>query len=222
MKICLKSMLLTALLITVAATQIEAKDNKNDEKPNLKKILILGLKDNIKSDYYYKELIAEESGIPQDSLEVVFNRTIAGNITQSHGGFVQAGNTEKCNNILNNITVTGEQDECTTDLSQVDSQCFRDLLSGTGAEYVLILSRHFLRKQDQPFNTVFYFVSYSLFNKEKKEISRGSNYFTTMHLETAEVMKKNSRKTSDKIATTVLKLIEQQSTESSNVLLSKN
>ena len=94
MKICLKSIVLTALLITVAALQIEAKENKSENKPNLKKILILGLKDNIKSDYYYKELIAEESGIPQDSLEVVFNRTIAGNITQSHIDFVQAGNTE--------------------------------------------------------------------------------------------------------------------------------
>ena len=217
------STILATLFLFLSISLIQAKGNKTEAGTDMKKILILGLKDNIKSDYYYKGLISEESGIPEDSLELVFNRTIANNMAQQHIEFIPAISSGNCTKVLNYITVKGEKDECTADLSQVDNQCFRDLLSGAGAEYALILNRHYLRKQEQPFNTIFYIVSYSLYDKEKKEISSGSNYFTAMHLESAETMKKTSRKTSDKIASSVLKLVAQQPTETAaTLLLSKN
>jgi len=222
MKTIQKIILLTTVLLILSFPRAYAKTDSINEAPASGRILILGLNDNIRSDYYYKGLIAEESGIPEDSLEVVFNRIISANIAQSRVAFIPVVNTEKCTNVLANIKVKGEQDECTADLSKVDNQCFKDLLTTAGAEYVLILNRHFLRKQDEPFNTIFYFISYSLYNKEKTEISSGSNYFTAMHLESAETMKKTSRKTSDKIASAILKLVAQQPAPSAALLLSKN
>jgi len=216
------SIILAALLITAIAPGAFAKGNKNEENPTAKKILILGLKNNIKSDYYYNGLIAEESGIPEDSLELTFNRIIANNIALSRIDFIPIQNNGKCGSVVNNIKVKGEQEDCISDLSEVDNQSFHDLLSNAGAEYVLILNRHFIKKQEQPFNTLFYIVSYSLYNKEKQEISNGSSYFTAMHIESAEIMKKASRKSSDKIASIILKLVAQQPAESPSLLLSKN
>ena len=216
------SIVLAALLITAIVPGTFAKGNKSEETQTTKKILILGLNDNIKSDYYYNELIAEESGIPKDSLELTFNRIIANNIALSRIDFIPVQNTGKCSKVVNNIKVKGEQEECISDLSEVDNQNFQDLLSNAGAEYVLILNRHFIKKQEKPFNTLFYIVSYSLYNKEKQEIGNGSSYFTAMHIESAEIMKKTSRKSSDKIASSILKLVAQQPTESPSLLLSKN
>lgn len=218
----LKSSIVFALTIIMGiSSPISAKENKTEETKSLKKILILGLNDNIKSDYYYKELIAEESGIPADSLELVFNNTIANNIAQSRIDFTTPQESGTCAEVINSIRVKGEQENCTSDLSRVDDQCFNTLLKNAGADYVLILNRHYLKKQEEPFNTLFYFVSYSLYNKDKQELLNSSNYFTTMRIESAEAMKKASRKSADKIATSILKLVAQQSTETP-LLLSKN
>jgi predicted transcriptional regulator/cbb3-type cytochrome oxidase subunit 3 len=215
------SIIFVTMLLMGLAPHIYAKENNKEVNPAVNKILIMGLKDNIQSDYFYKDLIAEESGIPVDSLEQVFNRTIATNIAQSRIDFITAPEEERCTEVINNIRVNGEQENCTSDLSQVDNQCFRDLLSATGAEYVLILNRHFLKKQDQPFNTLFYFISYSLYNKDKQEVMSGSNYFTTMHIESENIMKKVSRKSSGKIASAVLKAVNQQSAGLPSSLLTK-
>ncbi len=218
----LKSAIASALIIiTGVSSPMSAKENKTEKTQSLKKILILGLNDNIKSDYYYKELIAEESGIPTDSLELVFNNTIASNIAQSRIDFTTPQELGKCAEVINSIRVKGEQENCTSDLSRVDNQCFSSLLKNAGADYVLILNRHYLKKQEEPFNTLFYFVSYSLYNKDKQELLNGSNYFTAMRIESAEAMRKASRKSADKIATSILKLVAQQPTETP-LLLSKN
>lgn len=218
----LKSVIALALTIIMGVgSPMYAKENQTEKNQNQKKILILGLNDNIKSDYYYKELIAEESGISADSLELVFNNTIAGNIAQSRIDFTTAQEPGTCAEVINSIRVKGEQENCTSDLSRVDNQCYSSLLKKAGADYVLILNRHYLKKQEEPFNTLFYFVSYSLYNKDKHELLNGSNYFTAMRIESAEAMKKASRKSADKIAASILKLVAQQPTETT-LLLSKN
>ena len=221
MKHLKSSIVFTLGIIMGISSPLSAKENKTEETKSLKKILILGLNDNIKSDYYYKELIAEESGIPADSMELVFNNTIAGNIAQSRIDFTTPQEPGTCAEVINNIKVKGEQENCTSDLSGVDSQCYTSLLEKAGADYVLILNRHYLKKQEEPFNTLFYFVSYSLYNKDKQELLNGSNYFTAMRIESAEAMKKASRKSADKISTSILKLVAKQPTETP-LLLSKN
>ena len=57
MKHLKSSIVFTLGIIMGISSPLSAKENKTEETKSLKKILILGLNDNIKSDYYYKELI---------------------------------------------------------------------------------------------------------------------------------------------------------------------
>lgn len=211
--------MLLIVLITGFSVSIYAKTDNMKTSQSSKKILIIGLNDNIKSDYYYKELISEESGIPSDSLERVFNQTIAAHLIQSSNEFSLLNDIDNYPTITNNIRVDGDKEKCTSNLSMVDNQQFKDFLEDTGAEYLLILNRYYLKKQEEPFNTLFYFISYSLYNKDKKELTTDANYFTTMKVETPEHMKKASRKASEKIATSILKLVAQDTSTTPNNLL---
>jgi len=210
------------ILIAILAIGIVPIGNAKENNLAVKKILILGLENNIQSDYYYRELISEESGIPLENLDQVFNQTVAENISESHMDFISVHEDANCSEIIKKISVKGEEYNCTSDLSSVDNQCYSELLSRSGADYLLILNRHYLKKQEEPFNTLFYFVSYSLYNKEKKEVLNGSDYFTAMHVESEKIMKKASRKSSDKIAASVLKTVSHLTSKSSALLLSKN
>lgn len=216
------SVILVVLMLLGICHCVHAGNNKTQDGVSEKKILILGLQNNVKSDYYYRGLIAEESGIPADSLELIFNSVIADNIALKSNCFTTLPATASCVAVTNNIRIKGEQENCTTDLSGVDKQMFEDMLTSAGADYVLLLNQHYLKKQEEPFHTIFYFVSYTLYSKDRKELASGSNYFTTMKLENAVEMKKASRKSSDKIASAVLKLIAQQPADAQNQLLSKN
>jgi len=215
----LRTSMLLIILITGFSVSISAKTDHVKAHRSSKKILIIGLNDNIKSDYYYKELISEESGIPSDSLERVFNQTIATHLIQSSDEFSLLNDIDNYPAITNNIRVDGEKEKCSSNLSMVDSQQFKDFLEETGADYLLILNRYYLKKQEEPFNTLFYFISYSLYNKDKKELATDANYFTTMKVETPVLMKKASRKASEKMATSILKLVAQDALTTQNNLL---
>ena len=45
-----------------------------------KQVLIVGLKDNVRSNYFYKGMIAEETGMQADSVDFIYNQIIAENI----------------------------------------------------------------------------------------------------------------------------------------------
>ena len=74
-------------------------------------------------------------------------------------------------------------------------------------DYLLILNRHYLKWQDQPLRTLFHFVSYSLYDREKNEITHGTNYFTCMKPEGVKQFRKSSKKSSSKIASAIIRNI---------------
>lgn len=218
----LKNSLQLIVLIAWFSVSVYAKTDKVKPSQSSKKILVIGLNNNIKSDYYYRELISEESGIPTDSLENVFNQIIAAHLIQSSNEFSLLNDIDNYPTIINNIRVDGDKEKCTSNLSMVNNQQFKDFLEDAGAEYLLIINRYYLKKQEEPFNTLFYFISYSLYNKDKKELVTDASYFTAMKVETPVLMKKASQKASEKIATSILKLVAQDiSTTQNNLLTNK-
>lgn len=53
--------------------------------------------------------------------------------------------------------------------------------------------------------TVFHIVSYTLYDKDQKEVLSGNQFYTAMKLESADKMKQISRKSTAKIAASVAK-----------------
>ena len=110
--------------------------------------------------------------------------------------------------VLNEIKVNGESEDSYSDLSSVPTEELQKVLNNAGADYLLVLNQHYLKWQEQPLRTLFHIVSYTLFDKDKKEIYRGNNYFTCMNLENPDKVRKISRKSTSKIASSIIKTLE--------------
>lgn len=205
-----KALLLCLLLIVISGSSF-AREKMGK---SAKQVLIVGLPDNVKSNYFYKGMIAEETGMQADSIVHIYNDIIARNIAAackaSDGRFIPAEGTVVNGQILNEIKVTGEEEATYADLSNVSTEVLQKELKEAGADYLLVLNQHYLKWQEVPFRTLFHIVSYTLFDKDKNELYRGNNYFTSMDLENAAKMEKSSRKSSSKIASSILKSLDAQ------------
>lgn len=204
-------MLLFALSVSVTAS---AKDTKKEEGSDYhaKQILIVGLHDNVKSNYFYNGMIAEETGMQADQIDREYNSIIAENIAaaakKGNCKFIPATETLANGQVLNEIKVNGESEDSNSDLSAVPTEELQKVLNNAGADYLLVLNQHYLKWQEQPLRTLFHIVSYTLYDKDKKEIYRGNNYFTSMNLENSDKVRKISRKSTSKIASSIIKTLE--------------
>ena len=164
-----------------------------------KQVLIVGLKDNVRSNYFYKGMIAEETGMQADSVDFIYNQIIAENIagnTKSKAyKFVLANEDSIPADFFEEVKINENEEECASDLSSVPLDEMRKIMND-------------LKWQDQPLRTLFHIVSYSLFDKDKKEIITGNNFFTCMNLEEPNKIRKMSKKSSVKIASNVIKALE--------------
>lgn len=176
-----------------------------------KRVLIVGLRDNVRSNYFYRGMIAEETGMVADSVDLVYNHIIAENIADNAKSkayrFVMANENQIPEDFFQEVKTSGEE-ECASDLSSVPLDEMRKIMNDADADYLLVLNQHYLKWQDQPLRTLFHIVSYSLFDKDKKEIITGNNFFTCMNLEGPNKIRKMSKKSSVKIASNVIKALE--------------
>ena len=174
-----------------------AEDYVNENSNvSTKKVLVIGL-DNVNSNYFPQSMITEETGIPTDSISYTYNKIITNNIIQSNKDkdytFVSPVVSSEINEIIDDIQLKGEEEERYIDLSSIDNNEYHRLIDASNADYVLFLNQHYLKWQEKPLRTLFHFVSYSLYDKNQKEITKGNNYFTCMNLEKADTLSKASR-----------------------------
>ena len=185
------------------------EEGANKANNNLVKVLVIGLHDNVESNYFPGSMITEETGIPTDSIDYTYNQIIAKNIIASNKNkkyqFVTSEKVAAISSLLDKIRLEGEEEERYADLSQVDDNRYEQLIKDTDSDYVLFLNQHYLKWQEKPLRTLFHITSYSLFDKNQKEVTRGNNYFTSMNLESKDKLSKDSRKSSSKIVSTIVK-----------------
>ena len=212
MKTKIVKCIIFGLAVLGLALSANAEDYVNENsKVSTKKVLVIG-QDNVNSNYFPQSMITEETGIPTDSISYTYNKIITNNIIQSNKDkdytFVSPVVSSEINEIIDDIQLKGEEEERYIDLSSIDNNEYHRLIDASNADYVLFLNQHYLKWQEKPLRTLFHFVSYSLYDKNQKEITKGNNYFTCMNLEKADKLSKASRKSSSKIASTVIKSIK--------------
>ncbi|WP_029905067.1 hypothetical protein [Prevotella sp. 10(H)] len=204
--------LAASILFFGFVTDSSAKGGK-DKVSNEKKILIVGLTDNVKSNHFYDDWIAEETGMKVENIDSEYNYIIADNIastgSQENYKFIPISDDQVCEKITQGIKVEGEGEGCHSDLSNVLENDLQDLLNKSDADYLLVLNQHYLKYQERPMNTIFHIVSFTLFDKNKKDLLHGNNYFTSINLEKPEKVRKISRKSTSKIASSIIKTLEQ-------------
>ena len=152
-------------------------------------------------------MIAEATGMQADSIDQQYNAIISQNI-------VAAAPNSPCkfvattDPIVEKIDVTGEAENCAADLSKISKEEWQQTLEKSGAEYLLVLSRHYLKWQDEPMRTIFHIICYTLYDKDKKQVYTGNQYFTSMDLEAPKRLMQLSRKSSARIASAIENSIE--------------
>lgn len=211
-RLILICILLTGALTVAFAGDKSEANRKETNKAHTKQILIVGLPDNVRSNYFYKGMIAEETGMVADSIDILYNHIIAENIAASfretNCRFILDSHLNQ--QLIDEIKTEGEEEECYANLAEVPNEELQQELNKAGADYLLVLNQHYLKWQEEPLRTLFHIVSYTLFDKEKNEICRGNNFFTSMNLEKAEKIRKISKKSSSRIASSVIKTLDDQ------------
>lgn len=190
-----------------SADKEELKANRNAVK-----VLVVALPDNVDFNYFPNSMITEETGIPTDSIDYTYNQVMVRNIIAGNKDkkyqFVTPQKAALISKLLDEVKLQGEEEEKYVDLSQVDDGSYEQLIKDTDSDYVLFLNQHYLKWQEKPLRTLFHITSYSLYDKNQKEVTRGNNYFTSMNLENKDKLSKDSRKSSSKIASSIVKSLE--------------
>lgn len=166
--------------------------------------VILPLNDNVKSNYFGKATIEEESGIPAQEIDSIYNNIIINMISnQFSSNIIRTDNSSLIDSLVNEIEITGEDENVFSNLNKISIERYKSFMSSYNADYVIIINRHYLKWQDTPLRTLFHIISYSVFDSSKTEISRGSQFFTSMDLLDEQQLKKKCKKTTGKIASNV-------------------
>lgn len=194
---------------SVSASSADEEGIAGNANRNAVKVLVIALPDNVDSNYFPNSMITEETGIPADSIDYTYNQVIVKNIIAANKDkkyqFITPQKAALINKLLDEVKLQGEEEEKYADLSQVDGNSYEQLIKDTDSDYVLFLNQHYLKWQEKPLRTLFHITSYSLYDKDQKEITRGNNYFTSMNLEDKDKLSKDSRKSSSKIASNIVK-----------------
>jgi hypothetical protein len=174
-------------------------------------ILIMGVRDNVKSNFYDEDVISKETGIKIDSIDNKFNSIIANNIAgalpNSSCKFITPSDGTLPADITEKIEVEGDGENCISHMDKLSETELKKTLGDAKADYLLVLNQHYLKRQEKPMRTVFHIVSYTLYDQNKKEVLTGHQYFTSMKLESSDKMKQMSRKSTSKIASSVAKVL---------------
>lgn len=189
---------------TLAGTPELEGNASNSVKPH--RILVIGMQDNVKSNYFVTDMLAENTHIQEDSVCYIYNKVIEDNLAQMaqktkspytfvYGKDVQDNNQE----LLDDIQTIGEAENQSSDLAFVNSNKLKGMLEQAGADYLLLLDSHYLKYQEEPFKTIFHYVNYSLYDANKKKLGQGSNYFTSINPQTEQQMIKSSKKSTAKM-----------------------
>lgn len=215
-----KFFVLALLATTLFNGSALAADSETEEDNAAKldcnhKVLVVGMDDNIVSNYFSRDMLVEGTGINEDSVSYVYNKIIENSLaatakkTKSPFRFVEsAGEQETWDTLSKNVRIEGEEDKSTADLSTVDKQQLKKMLDQAGAAYLLVLDAHYLKYQETPFKTLFHYINYSLYDSNKNKLAQGSNYFTSINPQNEAQMMKSSSKSSEKIIDMIAKAVD--------------
>lgn len=199
---------------TCAGYAVEENEENAAAVPASRKILVIGLDDNIKSNYYDPEMLADGTGIVKDSLSSVYNEVIENNLRKVARKdklpfylIPVSAHSKDWKELTEDVRIKNDEEKSSSDWNGVDSNELQLLMQKTPADYLLVLDTHYLKYQEKPFKTVFHFVNYSLYNNRKEKLTQGSSYFTSFAPQSEKDMVASSRKSSQKILSEIIKTI---------------
>ncbi len=193
-----------------------AEENEENEATSAvaRRVLVVGMDDNVRSNYYDLVTLSEDSKMNQDSISAIYNNAIETNMRTASQKEKNGLTVIPCvlkndwKTLLRQVTIKGEDEKAVSDWSNVKDESLKSLMAQANAGYLLVLDTHYLKYQEKPFRTLFHFVNYSLYNSDKTKLTQGSYYFTSFNPQNEKDLIKSSRKSSQKILSDIAKFIE--------------
>lgn len=189
--------------LTEGTPEMEGNATNNSVKAH--RILVMAIQDNVTSNYFVTDMLAENTQMQSDSVCYIYNKVIEDNLAQMAQKskfpytFVNENSIQGCNELLEDIKTTGEAEKQSSDLAFVNGKELKGMLDKAGADYLLLLDSHYLKYQEEPFKTIFHYVNYSLYDANKNKLGQGSNYFTSINPQSEQQMLKSSKKSTAKM-----------------------
>jgi hypothetical protein len=197
----------TLLLLLAAATSRAGSDN--DAPTN---VLVVGLdRERVTSNYYPDGMIAEKIGLPLDSVAPYINRAIVARLAGTTRGavrFIRLDDANGTREVTNHARYEGDAERSHGDLSRVAREDFNRLLDAFNADYLLVVSQYYMKKQDEPFPFLYHVINYEVYDRSKAKRYEGYAGFDTPDLLPAPQLDKHYRKIVDRMADRVCKVIK--------------
>jgi len=173
-------------------------------------VLIITAVDNIKSNHYYDDYIAKEMGVAVDSLDYYFNGSVTRHLQSLHEGALEYTLLPEADLsvVKDDIEISGEAESSVASVDKMSLEEYHSLLEKNKTEFLLVINQHYLKKMESgTMNTVFHIVSYTLFDKDKKQLNTSSLYYSTIKLDKPGKMESQLRKTAAKMASKLEKVV---------------
>jgi hypothetical protein len=173
-------------------------------------VLIITAADNIKSNHYYDDYIAKEMGVSVDSLDYYFNGSVTRHLQSLHEGALEYTLLSESDqpSVKEDIEISGEAEGSVASVDKMSLEEYHSLLEKNHTEFLLVINQHYLKKMESgTMNTVFHIVSYTLFDKDKKQLNTSSLYYSTIKLDKPNKMESQLKKTAAKMASKLEKVV---------------
>ena len=208
------------LLFFVFSLSLAAKPLKNighDVVNASNNCLFVGFGKKYDSNYYLKSMISNEIGMEVNQLDSLLSNLflstfLADENTQQN--YVCPNNDPEFEKMIEKIRYLGEKEKIYPDLSQVNTEVYQSILQHYNLNYMIVFSQYYMKRQENPFPTLFHIVNYTLYNQSKEEIFKGQEFSNSYDLIDYQGLKEIFRKIRKKQLATIEKIIPQAETSS--------
>jgi hypothetical protein len=159
-----------------------------DAAAGVQRIAFLGIgNDNLHSNYFSDETIAQRMNVPEDSINEAFNRIFFETLSRAS---LKDGKTnmvyccpEEGQAIRESVKYTMSGDEMESDLSAVPQGELNGFLKKTSTAYVMLVDQYYIKREGYPYHNVSHIINYSVYDGSKKVVFRGRHRFSSLDMD---------------------------------------
>jgi len=209
------AILFSGLLIIFATNaQGNTRKSANREKAGETSqitILVIGFGNNITSNYFPLVDAAEKLEIPYAEYDSVLNQKLSNEFQEldfRKVRFATASSYYEVGKLRNMLFYPGEMGNAAHIICQTHNQELIEVIRNYEADYMVVYGQYQLKWQEEPFNTLFHILDYTVFDSNLQEIYRGQEHFNTFSLARTNELQRNFQRLVKRNANTIYKAIQ--------------
>ena len=152
-------------LFVLFFSELVAAWGNNRTTGQTRNILVVGFANNVLSDFFPKVSLAENINVAPDQFDAMLHRKLVsgfGSLPNGTHNFIVVEDYVKTLQIRQMLHLKGEKPELHTDPSSSGTQALKQIMQQYQADYLLVFRQYHFKWQDEPFNSLFHILNYSV------------------------------------------------------------